>query len=1150
MGVGGGRAAKPRAGCRRWYAAWLGGSALASLAIASPATADQTWIGATSGDWFTGSNWSGSAVPTGGDNVTINTTTPHTATIGHGGTATAGELTVGNSATGTLAITGGSQLLPAGRIYIGRNAGSSGLLTLDGTNTAIVTANNVYLGYDGSGTLAIRGSAGLTGTYMLVGANAGSTGQLTVDGPTSHIYLNNDLHVGTGGTGTASFTNGATLWSSQLVIGTSAGANGTVTVDGQGTTVSPQNYIIVGDAGTGTLNITHGGSVSGGGQFGISIGESAGGVGTVNVSGAGSTFTSQWSLTVGNYGTGTLNVTNGGQATASAMYVGFSAGSSGTVTIGSGGQAGIGVIYVGMYQGASGTMTIASGGQAAVGSLFVGATPGSTGALTVDGAGSILAIANSLATGYMGTGNTQISNGGQIKALSSATILDVGVNGSGTLSIDGAGSSLNAAGAELQLGRNGGSGTLAITHRGTATVGTATLAGGGGNSAITVDGAGSQFKADTLTLGGSGTGTLTVSNGGNVTTTHAIAVGTTSTINIGAAIGATPTGAGTIAAPGIDFGSGNGTIVFNHTNANYAFTTPLSGSGNVDVEAGTTVFSTTQGYTGVTFVNGGQLIVTGDISSSGVVLVGTGGTLGGTGRVPFTLLDTGTLAPGVGNTIGTLTVNDRVMFCACSTLAVKVSASGSDLVRIVPGSLSNGDAVLDGTVKVSSPTANYRFGKPYTILTAPGGLNDTTFASLVIPFAGMSGRLSYTNTDVLLTLTSQLASTPGLNRNQQAVAYTLDAALNAGGASGGLGALFGAPAASFTQATGESATGSQQTTFNAMNAFLGGLLDHGGAGFDGGSGGPIAFADSNALGRTAATRDAYAMITKAAPTAEPFAARWNVWAGGFGGSQTTDGNAVIGSGSTTSRIGGGMVGADYRLSRDTLVGFALAGGGTSFSVAGSGSGRSDLFQAGAFVRHTMGTSYLTAAFAYGWQDITTDRTVTLAGADRLQARFNANAFSGRIEGGRRIATPWFGLTPYAAVQATAYNLPAYVEQTQAGAGSFALAYGAKGVTDTRTELGVRVDRSFALTTALLTLRGRAYWVHDFNPDRSIAATFQTLPGASFVVNGAAQAQNAALTTAAAELSWTNGFSVAATFEGEFSEISRSYGGKGTLRYQW
>jgi hypothetical protein len=42
----------------------------------------------------------------------------------------------------------------------------------------------------------------------------------------------------------------------------------------------------------------------------------------------------------------------------------------------------------------------------------------------------------------------------------------------------------------------------------------------------------------------------------------------------------------------------------------------------------------------------------------------------------------------------------------------------------------------------------------------------------------------------------------------------------------------------------------------------------------------------------------------------------------------------------------------------------------------------------------------------------------------------------------------------------------------------------------------------------------------------------------------------ALVSAGAEAKWLNGFSVAATFEGEFSARTESYAGKGTLRYQW
>ena len=71
-----------------------------------------------------------------------------------------------------------------------------------------------------------------------------------------------------------------------------------------------------------------------------------------------------------------------------------------------------------------------------------------------------------------------------------------------------------------------------------------------------------------------------------------------------------------------------------------------------------------------------------------------------------------------------------------------------------------------------------------------------------------------------------------------------------------------------------------------------------------------------------------------------------------------------------------------------------------------------------------------------------------------------------------------------------------------------------------------------------------------DPDRSVAATFQALPGASFVVGGASQASDSALTTGSLEMKWRNGWSVAATFEGEFSNVTQSYAGKGVVRYIW
>jgi uncharacterized protein with beta-barrel porin domain len=66
----------------------------------------------------------------------------------------------------------------------------------------------------------------------------------------------------------------------------------------------------------------------------------------------------------------------------------------------------------------------------------------------------------------------------------------------------------------------------------------------------------------------------------------------------------------------------------------------------------------------------------------------------------------------------------------------------------------------------------------------------------------------------------------------------------------------------------------------------------------------------------------------------------------------------------------------------------------------------------------------------------------------------------------------------------------------------------------------------------------------------VGADFQTLPGASFVVNGTSMVSDSALVTGSAEMQWINGWSAAATFEGEFSNVTRPYAGKGVVRYAW
>ena len=84
----------------------------------------------------------------------------------------------------------------------------------------------------------------------------------------------------------------------------------------------------------------------------------------------------------------------------------------------------------------------------------------------------------------------------------------------------------------------------------------------------------------------------------------------------------------------------------------------------------------------------------------------------------------------------------------------------------------------------------------------------------------------------------------------------------------------------------------------------------------------------------------------------------------------------------------------------------------------------------------------------------------------------------------------------------------------------------------------------------MVLRGRAAWVHDFNPGSRINPAFQTLPGASFVIDGAAAPRDAALTSAVAEIQLTSGWRLIGKVDGEFAGRSRTVTGTGTARYTW
>ena len=889
-------------------------------------------------------------------------------------------------------------------------------------------------------------------------------------------------------------------------------------------TITPNPTVVSGGAAagdilevlSGALTIQNNGTLNL--SVGADIGEFVGSQGTATVTGAGSTWNNSGLLSIGTNGKGELIIGNGGTVSNTNGLIAFATGSQGTVTVTGAGSSWINSIALFVGRLGMGSLVIADGSTVSVagggGTAFVANQLGSTGSLNIGAAPGNAATAP-------GTLN--------------AAVVAFGA-GSGTLNFNHTASDYVFA--------------PTVTGNGAVNVlsGTTTL-----EAANTYTGA-TNVNAGTLNVTGSIGSSGTPSGAINVLAGAALNVGATGSINIGTNNLANA-GTVTVAAGGsIVDGLINSGVVNNAG----TWTGPVTNFGTFDNNVGGTVsglLTNTSGTTtnagalnGGAVVNGGLLTVNG---TAAAVTVNAGGTLAGNGVVGNTTINGGVLSPG--NSIGLLTVQGNLVFAAAASYLVEVSPSNADRTNVT------GTATLGGATVNASFAAGTYVAKQYTILNAAGGVSGT-FAGPVntnLP-ANFQPSLSYDANNAYLNLLLNFIPPPnaGLNQNQQNVANAIVGFFNSNGA---IPVVFGGlTPAGLTQTSGEVATGSQQTTFDAMNLFLGLLTDPFIAGRDdpfsaGASMGASAYTPQHKP-RSGAAQDAYAAIYRKAPVmADPFTQRWSVWSAGYGGSQTTDGNAALGSNNTTSRIAGVVVGADYRFSPFTQAGFALAGGGTNFSVAnGLGSGRSDLFQAGTFIRHTVGPAYLSAALAYAWQDITTDRTVTVAGIDQLRAQFNANAWSGRVEGGYRFVGPWMGMgiTPYAAGQFTTFDLPTYAEQAVVGANTFALAYGSKSVTASRSELGLRSDKSFALQDGIFTLRGRAAWAHDFNTERIAGATFQTLPGASFVVNGAAQAHDAALVTASAEMKWLNSWSAAATFEGEFSSVTTSYAGKGVVRYSW
>lgn len=585
------------------------------------------------------------------------------------------SLNIGQEGNGVLNIESGG-LVTVGQVILGKLVSGSGEVNVSG-NGSILNTRDMLVGQSGTGELLISDYGLVNSSFSSsIGQSRGSSGVVHIENNGQWIirgtdgqYL--DLVVGDSGEGEFYLSTGGKASVGQIQIGKNNTGNGVINVSGVGTELN--TYAIqTGLNGVGTLNISNYGVVNSTKSGAVAFAGNS--VGIVNVSNHGHWIIKAENgayqvLNVGVQGYGTVNIESGGVIDADIVTAGFENTGGGLInTANAGSELNIRGLRVGFGSDAilnisdsavvnntgqntfgnneyvrgtvnitdnghlnstgtgsnvgmfgAGDIYISSGGKMTdTGTTVLGFYPSGRGIVDIKNASSSMVL-QALVLGYQGNGRldisdtAKVSNGGYVVlGQSNGSIGIANVSDSGRW---------EAGAQEFYVGYDG-NGTLNINSAGQVIVGNA-YAGvsGTGVGIVNIDGNGTKFQSAVLTVGHSGAGTLNLVNQGELeltgqSMTIAANSGSTGTVNIGAPAGMNAVAPGTIHNLGvINFGNGNGNLVFNHTNntsAGYNVDSVILG-GYADTaiihDAGHTIFTGNNIYDGYTNINGGILTI-------------------------------------------------------------------------------------------------------------------------------------------------------------------------------------------------------------------------------------------------------------------------------------------------------------------------------------------------------------------------------------------------------------------------------------------------------------------------------------------------------------------------------------------------------------
>jgi T5SS/PEP-CTERM-associated repeat protein len=486
--------------------------------------------------------------------------------------------------------------------------------------------------------------------------------------------------------------------------------------------------LIVGGDGEGTLNISGGADITLSGDVGDTIISQWGGGGTINISGAGSTFTTPANLIVADLGFGFLNATSGAQVNSGNAYLGYAT-AQGKVTIDGAGTAwnNAGELHVGYSR--NGLLEVTGGAALTTDSSYVAYSDIALGSVLVDGAGSTWTTRSmdvgrgSLFGGNQNIGNVEIANGGRLVSTPGGTNrIGVEAGSRGTVKVVGPGSTWQSTGVivgfrgegsvqVLEGGQVTGNGSMALAYN------------PGSQGSVTIDGPGSMWTAYTADIGfRDGHGLLRIANGGQLNNHHS---------RIGTPIAfLQATGEATVDGPGSTW-----------TN--------------------TTTLEVGEHRRGVLTVSNGGIVTAG-----GLLSVGPFGEIHGDGNIVAHVQNGGLVSPG--KSPGALRVDGDYAQTATGELVIELASAASHDQLLVTD-----NATLDGVLTVNlidgfTPSV----GQAFTILTA--NAVDRTFSMEVFPaIPTIAFDVIYNAQSVVLTVVPALPGDYNLDGTVDAADYVV-----------------------------------------------------------------------------------------------------------------------------------------------------------------------------------------------------------------------------------------------------------------------------------------------------------------------------------------------------------------------------------------